>query len=168
MSENHNQQHGVANLATPLDRLLAFLIDIGVFVIATTPTAVADDSPIAVILSGIPFLLLFITQIVLIWERSQTIGKHFIDIFVVRKDSDKRIGFWRFVLLRDFVGKTLILGAIPFIQVIFYPIYFIIDSLFIFRKDRRTVHDMVAGTVVVRLDHQNKRKKLFDFTVLPK
>jgi len=29
------------------------------------------------------------------------------------------------------------------------PLYSVVDALFIFRNDRRCIHDLVAGTVVV-------------------
>ena len=51
-------------------------------------------------------------------------------------------GWARLILLRVIVQS--ILTSIPFVG----GIYFIVDSLFIFREDRRTIHDMIAGTRV--------------------
>ena len=41
-----------------------------------------------------------------------------------------------------------VLNAIPFVGQGLSSIYIIIDSLFIFRADRRTIHDFIAGTRV--------------------
>jgi uncharacterized RDD family membrane protein YckC len=113
---------------------------------------------------GIYVVVFVIMQIRLILERSQTLGQYFFNIQVFDIKKNKRVGFWRYTLLRDFVGKTLVIGAIPIINLIFMPIYFIIDHLFIFKKDRRAVHDLVAGTRVIKLPTEQQRKQLFDFT----
>jgi uncharacterized RDD family membrane protein YckC len=48
------------------------------------------------------------------------------------------------VLLRAILGG--IIGAIPYLG----GIYGLVDALFIFRDDRRCVHDHIAGTRVVK------------------
>ena len=39
-----------------------------------------------------------------------------------------------------------VMGAVPYLGMIFH----LVDSLFIFREDRRCLHDRIAGTRVVR------------------
>ncbi len=47
------------------------------------------------------------------------------------------------LLLRAIVNGMI--GMVPYVG----GIYGLIDSLFIFREDRRCVHDLIAGTKVV-------------------
>jgi uncharacterized RDD family membrane protein YckC len=54
-------------------------------------------------------------------------------------DTDKNGGFGPNVLMRVILNG--ILGFIPF--------YSLVDVLFIFRDDRRCIHDLIAGTKVV-------------------
>lgn len=52
---------------------------------------------------------------------------------------------WGRMLLRE-VGAKLLLAILSFFT---FGIPIIVDNLFIFRKDRRTLHDLIAGTIVV-------------------
>lgn len=113
---------------------------------------------------GIYVIVFVIMQIRLVLERSQTLGQYFFNIQVFDIKKNKRVGFWRYMFIRDFIGKTLVIGAIPVINLVFMPIYSLIDHLFIFRKDRRTVHDLIGGTRVIKLPLEQQRKQLFDFT----
>lgn len=97
-------------------------------------------------------------------ERSQTIGQYFFNIQVFDIKNNKRVGFWHYMFIRDFIGRTLIIGAVPLVGLIFMPFYFLVDHLFIFKKDRRAVHDLIAGTRVIKLPLEQQRKKLIDFT----
>jgi uncharacterized RDD family membrane protein YckC len=49
--------------------------------------------------------------------------------------------------LRELIFKGLI-GAV--LAAISFGIFFIIDSLFVTRDDRRTIHDRMAGSVVIQ------------------
>jgi uncharacterized RDD family membrane protein YckC len=86
------------------------------------------------------FLLLVGYQSWLIAKTGQSVGKKLVGIKIVRYGTDEHVGFVRAVLVRWWVN-----GLISQI-----PIYFIIDSLFIFREDQRCVHDHMAGTEVVK------------------
>ena len=86
------------------------------------------------------WILIAIVNGVLVGTRSQSIGKALVGIEVRREDGT-RAGFWRIAGLRWLVG-TLAIGA-------FVPFYALIDTLCIFRRDRRCVHDQIAGTIVV-------------------
>ena len=89
------------------------------------------------------------------------------DIQIINTKINKRIGFWRNGIMREFIGKTLVIGAIPLLNITFQPLYFVIDHLFIFKKDRRTLHDMIAGTCVIRLSNEYSRKSILDWKRLP-
>lgn len=110
------------------------------------------------------FLPLGIISLVLIYFKSQTVGKWMFNLQVVDYDNEKRVGFWRYVFVRNIMGETLygaiILVAILFrgseISVWFFLIYFIVDSLFIFRKDKRTMHDLIANTMVIKLPEEEE------------
>lgn len=113
---------------------------------------------------GIFVIIFVIVQVRLVLERSQTIGQYFFNIQVFDIKNNKRVGLLRYMFIRDFIGRTLIIGAIPLVGLIFMPFYFLVDHLFIFKKDRRAVHDLIAGTRVIKLPLEQQRKKLIDFT----
>jgi uncharacterized RDD family membrane protein YckC len=92
-------------------------------------------------IGGILFLAYVIWQFWMLATQGQTIGKKLMNLRIVKTDTGQNGGFLPNVVLRAIVGQGL-LGAIPF--------YGLVDALFIFRDDRRCVHDMVAGTVVVK------------------
>lgn len=78
-------------------------------------------------------------QIYLMGTRGQTLGKRLLGIRVVLNDTHVNGGWVPNVLKRG-VG----VGLLNFI-----PLFFLVDSCFIFREDRRCIHDFIAGTVVV-------------------
>lgn len=74
----------------------------------------------------------------------QTIGKKVLAIRIV--DLENRVPeFWKLVGLRYL--PIMVVSSIPAIG----GLLVIVDVLFIFRSDRRCVHDMMAGTRVVRV-----------------
>ena len=82
----------------------------------------------------------------LLATRGQSIGKLIMQIAIVSVESQRPLPIGRLILLRYF--------PIYFVQAIMYIAYFLlffIDALFIFRDDRRTLHDLLAGTVVIDL-----------------
>ena len=78
-------------------------------------------------------------QLVLLATHGQTIGKRFLDIRIVSFETGQNAGFGANVVMRAWVKALL--SAIPF--------YGLVDVLFIFRDDQRTIHDLIAGTHVV-------------------
>jgi uncharacterized RDD family membrane protein YckC len=92
-------------------------------------------------------LVLLVVQIWLLTTRGQTLGKRIVGVRIVNVLDDANPGFVRAVLLRWFVPGliTFVLNFLPPLGFIF----FIVDSCFIFRRDRRCVHDLIAGTRVV-------------------
>lgn len=87
----------------------------------------------------LPLLVLGIVQMALLSARGQTIGKILCKIRVVRT-SGERAGFVHAFLLR-----TVVMGLVTGIPVVGGFIA-LADPLFIFREDRRCIHDLLAGT----------------------
>jgi uncharacterized RDD family membrane protein YckC len=94
-------------------------------------------------LGGLYFLAFAIYQIYLLSTRGQTLGKKWMKIRIIKLDGANP-GFVGAVLLRAIVNG--IISAIPYLG----GIYGLVDILFIFREDRRCIHDMIAGTRVVK------------------
>jgi uncharacterized RDD family membrane protein YckC len=93
---------------------------------------------------GLGMLLLAVVQIYLLVTRGQTIGKKIVGVKIVAYDTGENAGFVKAVLLRGFVNGLI--GGIPVVG----GIYALVDILFIFRDDRRCIHDLLAGTQVVK------------------
>jgi uncharacterized RDD family membrane protein YckC len=129
-------------LATKTQRLLAALCDgfiVGVpYVIGSLD---AFPAPLRV-LGVIASLGLLIAQLVLVSKQGQTLGKRFIGIKIVMKDTLENGGFVVNVLKRGFLNGLLSL----------IPGYFLVDCLFVFRDDRRCIHDLIAGTCVIKAE----------------
>jgi len=70
-----------------------------------------------------------------------SLGKMALKLRIVRRDGSE-VELWRIVALRWL--PTAVIGFVPGLNLLN-----LIDALFIFREDRRCVHDMVADTVVV-------------------
>lgn len=79
----------------------------------------------------------------LLATRGQTIGKLAVGTRIVSIDDGNIPPFWRLIVLR-----LLPFSAIAYIPVVGQILSFI-NPLFIFRADRRCVHDHIAGTKVI-------------------
>ncbi|MDC0679104.1 RDD family protein [Sorangium atrum] len=77
---------------------------------------------------------------------AQTIGKKALGIQIVNASDGKPAAFGT-IALRRLLPMSLV-ALIPYVG----GVLSIINPLFIFRKDRRCVHDHIAGTRVVKLD----------------
>jgi uncharacterized RDD family membrane protein YckC len=95
-------------------------------------------------LLGLGGLTLVAVQLWMLVKRGQTLGKRMLDIRIVRFSDDSNPGFGGTVMLRAVVPALL--GALPYIGLIFA----LVDICFIFRADRRCLHDLMAGTKVVK------------------
>lgn len=112
------------------------------------------------------YLVVFSLQVYLMYIRSQSIGKYLLNIQVVNAETGERADFWSYLILREIIGKTLLLGLIPVWNFFFMPFYFLIDSLFIFRDDSRTMHDLIGGTKVVNMKKEHRWKSILDLEKL--
>lgn len=105
-----------------------------------------EFSPTAMIALGVMLLAglaLLIINCVMLAKRGQTLGKRWLGIRIVEFPGTAKPGFVKAVLLRAFVNG--IIGAIPCLG----GIYSLTDICFIFREDRRCIHDLIAGTQVI-------------------
>jgi uncharacterized RDD family membrane protein YckC len=109
--------------------------------------ALADPRFDALILAGLAAALTL--QCALLAWRSQNLGKLVTGLRVVRAESGAPAGFMRGVLLRFLIPVGLIFG----LNALLFPLGFLfllVDFCFMFRQDRRCLHDLMAGTQVVR------------------
>jgi uncharacterized RDD family membrane protein YckC len=95
---------------------------------------------------SLPYLAaLLALQAVLLSLRGQSIGNMLVRTRIVRADDGEPAGFMRAFLLRGFLARAI--RQIPLLGAIFW----IVDSCFIFRDDKRCLHDLMAGTKVVKV-----------------
>lgn len=85
-------------------------------------------------------------QIYLLVTRSQSIGKYVMKTQIVDYHTGQPANFMSCFVLRVLVNSLL--AAVPCLG----AIYGLVDIFFIFRDDRRCVHDHLATTVVIDLE----------------
>lgn len=88
-------------------------------------------------------LLFLILNGYLLYTAGQTVGKKTLDIKIVNLDN-KLPEFTSIYGLRYFLIS--IFDSIPIIGSFFA----LIDALFVFREDKRCIHDLIAGTKVIK------------------
>ena len=96
-------------------------------------------------LIAIAFLGICIIQMVFLVKHGQSLGKRALGIKIVSVSDESIPGFVKVYLLRQFV-PALICG-IPYAGIVVW----LADSLFIYRYDRRCLHDLIAETKVVKI-----------------
>ena len=132
-----------AELASRFQRLRAALIDVMIYVVAFLPFAVFMGKPaVGVSLSVLVFIGIVAWNGVLLARHGQTIGKKATGIRIVRTD-DSDASFSRLFFLRMIL--TWVIGSVPFVG----PLFSLVNVLFIFREDRRCIHDLICDTKVV-------------------
>jgi uncharacterized RDD family membrane protein YckC len=147
------EDSGVVELADRGTRLGAAILDGLLYVAVALP---------GIFMSGgfslydwaivLPVLALAIVQWYLIASRGQTVAKGWLRIRIVKMDGSP-CGFLNGVVLRSWVMQLIAVGAayvVGTLQVSADPIG-ILDALFIFGAERRCLHDLIAGTKVVRV-----------------
>jgi len=140
-------------LATRWSRLWAALIDAVLAMAITVPLmiyfnvwelAAQGEVPIEVLIKPavISWGLFFVMHGYLLKNYGQTIGKKILGISIVTLDGSKP-DFWPLIIKR-----YLPLALVSYVPLVgrHMPI---IDALFIFRRDKRCLHDLIAGTMVV-------------------
>lgn len=141
-----------ARLADPLTRLVAVILDGLIAMLLIIPLVLTMDretgeySVLGWVITGVLGLALIVVNVFMLTTRGQTIAKRLMKIRIVRFEDGRNPGFVKAVLLRSFVPGLL--GNIPGAG----PVFSLVDALFIFRADRRCVHDLMAGTKVVKVD----------------
>ncbi len=117
----------VKPLASPQARLGAYLVDIG----------------LAIVTLFIGWLIWsFFT-----WQYGQTPAKRLMKQVVVNTKTEQPLTFMQ-MLLREAVVKWVAGGLASSAS---NGITWVVDSLFIFRDDRRTVHDLIVSSKVIQL-----------------
>jgi uncharacterized RDD family membrane protein YckC len=96
-------------------------------------------------LLGTGSFVLGIIQIVMISTRGQSIGKRILGLKIVRFGTGAPVGFVNGWLIRSVVPSLI--SVIPWIGYLFL----IVNYAFIFREDRRCLHDLMADTRVVKV-----------------
>lgn len=91
----------------------------------------------------------FLLQTLLIAFRGRNLGKLLTGSQVVRVDNGQPAGFLRGAVLRFLLPVTLML-ALHYTTGLFGVLLLFVDFCFMFRADQRCLHDLVAGTKVVR------------------
>jgi uncharacterized RDD family membrane protein YckC len=93
---------------------------------------------------SLPVIILGAVQLVMLSTLGQSVGKRLARIRIVRFHDGSRAGFVHAFLLRSLLREAI--GMIPWLG----QVFLIVDILWIFRGDRRCLHDHIAGTVVVK------------------
>lgn len=94
--------------------------------------------------AGIGLLVFFAVQGYPLYATAQTWGKRLLKLRIVGLDGT-RLPFGRLIGLRYLPMQAV--GAVPFVG----PLLSIVNVLFIFRENRRCVHDLIAGTKVIKV-----------------
>jgi len=85
-------------------------------------------------------VVFILMQWTLIAAKGQSIGKIIMRIKIVEEHGKKVPSAWNVLFLRTLIN-SLILGN---------GIYFLLDALMILKKERRCIHDFIAGTIVIK------------------
>lgn len=138
---------GLAGLGA---RFLAKLIDTAIVTITAVAAVLLFSSGNEKEITDAPsfwlaYLIVGIVQAYYLTKDGQTIGKKCMKIRIVDLKTRKIGGFVQNVLMRAVLNSLLC----------FVPLYSFVDIIFIFRDDRRCVHDLMAGTIVVNVGEEN-------------
>lgn len=145
----------VDNLATRWTRLWGALIDGIIASIIMFPimfktgyweNALAGNVALldTLLLGVVGFILFMVLHGYLLLKHGQTIGKKLVGTRIVSINSNEILPLWKVLFVRYL--PISIAANIPVIG----QFLAIIDVLFIFRKNKRCVHDLIAGTKVVK------------------
>jgi uncharacterized RDD family membrane protein YckC len=93
---------------------------------------------------GLILLAILVVQFYLLSRDGQTIGKKCLGIRIVKAETGLNGGFKTNALMRSIL--PYLIGNIPGVG----PIFSLVDVLFIFREDQRCIHDLMAGTCVIK------------------
>jgi uncharacterized RDD family membrane protein YckC len=107
---------------------------------------------IGVAVMGFMWLALLVVQVWMLTTRGQSIGKRLLGVRIVKIVHDENPGIVHAWVLRELLISVIgfVLGIVPFIgPFLIRPVFHLVDWCFIFREDRRCLHDLMAGTKVV-------------------
>lgn len=167
------------NLATRGLRFGAYFIDSLILgILISLPSMLSKNvHPVIGLIWLLAFLGFIVYQAFLLTKTGQTIGKKVVNIKIIKINTNKNGGFVTNVIIRSllygpitfFVAMLIYSGSMILRHTsvaFFYNFYFIfkaleifsyiyillgfVDILFIFRKDKRCLHDFIARTCVIR------------------
>ena len=96
---------------------------------------------------SLPYLLvLALVQTTLLCRRSQSIGKYFFRLQIVDARDGTPAG-----PVRAYLVRGLLIWMIEQIPLLGKPLFWLVDCFCIFREDQRCIHDLIAGTKVIKL-----------------
>ena len=140
------------SLASIKSRILACLIDLSIGVIALLLAKfILSNSPgnvlsiLGVLVAVAIVLGVIVYQAVSLSSTGQTIGKRVMRLRVVTFSGGSNPGFVKAVLMRWWLPSLVY--PIPYLGWALW----LVDGLFVFKKDRCCLHDLVAGTKVIQL-----------------
>jgi uncharacterized RDD family membrane protein YckC len=145
-----------SSLASRGDRLLAVIVDIAVALPIVIPVGIYTGEFSAAfrrevipwpvfsenVLAG--WAWFFIVNTYLLKKYGQTVGKRFLDIIRISDYRTEAVPpFWRLLVRIAVPPVAGLLGALG-------RLFSLVDVLFIFGGNRRCIHDLIAGTRVVK------------------
>ena len=143
-------------LASRSKRLIGALVDACISIIVTFPVMMAmgviqqlRDGQAVTVPQAVFFFFFGLVVFLLIHgyflaKYGQTVGKRLIGTCIVSYADGQILPLGKVVGLRYL--SIAIIGQIPFIGALFA----LVDILFIFGQERRCIHDLIAGTKVIR------------------
>ena len=139
---------GMRGVAATVDSLVALLLSVPVVLHFKLVERLLQGEDISLgvefEIEALGFLLFVLVNGYFLAKNGQTIGKKMAGIRIATLDG--RIpDLWRIVVLR--YAPISIATALPYIGYALYTL----DVLFIYRADRRCIHDLIAGTQVLRV-----------------
>jgi uncharacterized RDD family membrane protein YckC len=154
-----NSNSDEIELATRGERFGGAIVDVVVAIVTTLPilffftdfwqkALAGEQVPMqdTLMLNVFSACIFFVINGYLLASNGQTIGKRVVGIKIVSIHDHQILPFWKVVLLR-YIPRT-VLELIP--NAIISFILSLINILFIFREDRRCIHDHIAGTIVIK------------------
>lgn len=120
----------------------AVLVGVGVSLSEGESGSLPTAGIISLVIGVIWMLVLLVINLRLLGRQGQSLGKKWAKVRIVRTDGSP-------VSLGRLIGLRYICNAIPGAIPMVGGIYSLVDTLCIFRDDRRCIHDMIADTKVV-------------------
>lgn len=129
--------------------LLPLIYFMGYFEFAETNSDLLETIAIEAAMTLLGFVLFALIQAYPLYKNGQTWGKIALSIRIVDMEGRKP-DFWRMLAVRYL--PLHVVSAIPGVG----SFIALVDSLMIFREDRRCAHDLIAGTRVVAIERKGR------------
>lgn len=99
------------------------------------------DALLSVVTLGIGWIVWSL----IVWQKGTTPGHQVLKQKIVDEKTGETFT-WGRMALRELVFKGIVIGVG---SVFTFGILWVVDSLFVVREDRKTIHDMVSRSIVV-------------------